>query len=90
MMLDPDLVDQRKKLPKSKHPQLFGWTAQMSLLADVADLIYKQATGNPRAALPRPLTAADFVSHARRQARMNLLIQRFSPRHVHLTPQIEL
>lgn len=99
MLLDPDLVADRKQQAKDatanrkktvRHPPLFGWSAEMSLLADIADIAYKQATGNPRAALPRPLTATDYISHARRQSRMDQLIKRFSPRHVGLTPQIDL
>lgn len=60
----------------------------MSLLADGIDLIYKRATRDPRAALPRPLTGLDYLQHARRQAAMNRAVALFSPRHVHLTPKL--
>ncbi len=87
-MLDPKLAEKRAKLPKAKNPQLFRWTAEMSLLADGIDLLYKRVTADPRAALPRPLTAIDHLSLAKRQAAMNRTVARFSPRHVHLTPQL--
>jgi hypothetical protein len=87
-MLDPELAELRAKLPKAKNPQLFGWTAEMSLLADGIDLMYKRVTQDPRAALPRPLTAVDHLSLAKRQKAMNRAIALFSPRHVHLTPQL--
>lgn len=76
-------------MPKAKNPQLFGWTAEMSLLADGIDLIYKRATRDPRAALPRPLNALDYLKHGKRQAAMDKAVAAFSPRHVHLTPQLD-
>lgn len=89
LMLDPSLADERNRLPKAKNPQLFGWTAQMHLLADIADILYKTAAHDPKVSLPRPLTAVDHLSLARRQAGMNRLIMQFSPRHSRLTPQLE-
>ncbi|AHH20858.1 hypothetical protein NONO_c60820 [Nocardia nova SH22a] len=89
MLLNPDLVAERKKAPKAKNPPLLGWTSQMSLLADIADLIYKQLTRDGAARLARPLTAVDFVDLAKRQAAMNRVVAQFSPRHVHLTPQLD-
>lgn len=90
LMLDPDLAAERKKLPKVKNPQLFRWTPEMHLLADIADILYKTATRDPKVSLPRPLTAIDHLSLAHRQAGMNRTIARFSPRHAHLTPQLEV
>lgn len=87
-MLNPKLAEKRAKLPKAKNPQLYGWTAEMSLIADGIDLMYKRATGDPHAALPRPLTALDHLSLAKRQAAMNRTIALFSPRHAHLAPQL--
>lgn len=88
LMLDPELAELRAKMPKAKNPQLLGWTAEMSLLADGIDLLYKRFTGDARASLPRPLTAVDHRSLANRQAAMNRTIARFSPHHVKLTPKL--
>ncbi|MEV0357103.1 hypothetical protein AB0H71_13680 [Nocardia sp. NPDC050697] len=88
-MLDPKLAELRKGMPKAKNPQLFGWTAEMHLLADAVDIALKKATHDPKASIPRPLTATDHLSRAKRQAGMNKVIAIFTPEHVHLTPQIE-
>jgi hypothetical protein len=61
----------------------------MSLLADIADLLYKQTTHDGSARLPRPLTAIEFVKVAKRQDRMNRLVAQFSPTHIDLTPQLD-
>ncbi|MFC8531937.1 hypothetical protein [Nocardia sp. NPDC057227] len=89
LMLDPKLAELRKGLPKAKNPPLFGWTAEMHLLADAVDIALKKATHDPKASIPRPLTAVDHLSLSKRQAGMNRLIATFSPQHVRLTPQIE-
>jgi hypothetical protein len=89
LMLNPELAVERKKLKKAKNPQLFGWTSEMHLLADIADILYKTAAHDPNVALPRPLTALDHLSLMRRQAAMNRTVMQFSPHHAHLTPQLE-
>ena len=88
LMLDPRGAEIRAKLPKAKNPPLEGFTAQMHLLTDIADLLYKKITHDPKAHLPRPLTAVDHLSLAKRQAGMDRAIARFSPHHAHLTPKL--
>lgn len=60
----------------------------MNLLADIADVLYKQAARDPSVSLPRPLTAADLLSLSKRQAAMNRTIAIFSPQHTALTPKL--
>lgn len=75
--------------PKASNPQLFRFTNTMHLLTDIGDLIYKQAVKDPASvSLPRPLTAVDHLKLQRRQAGMNRAIERFAPRHAHLTPRL--
>lgn len=87
-MLDPKLAELRKSLPKATNPPLVGWTSEMHLLTDIGDLIYKYVTRDPKAHLPRPLTAVDHLSLEKRQTRMNRAVSQFSPQHAHLTPQL--
>jgi len=75
-------------MPKAKHPPLVGFTSEMHLITDIADLMLKWMTRDPKAHLPRPLTAVDHLSLSKRQAGMNRAIARFSPHHAHLTPQL--
>lgn len=88
-MLDPKLAELRSKMPKSKNPPLVGWTPEMHLLADIADMLYKRFTGDPKARLPRPLTAADHLALRKRQAGIDRTIALFSPQHAHLTPKLD-
>lgn len=89
LLLDPVLAEATAKLPKAKNPPLHGFTRQMHLLTDIGDLILKQIAKDPEtAALPRPLTATDYLSVAKRQARMDRTVALFSPRHAHLAPRL--
>ncbi|MGW4719795.1 hypothetical protein [Nocardia sp. NPDC004260] len=90
LLLNPEIAEANKGKPKPKHPQLFRFTNEMHLLTDIGDILYKQAVKDPRSvSLPRPLTAADHLSRAKRQAGMNRVVAQFSPQHVHLTPRID-
>jgi hypothetical protein len=61
----------------------------MHLLTDIGDLLLKRIAKDPQTAcLPRPLTAVDHLSIAKRQARMDRTIALFSPRHAHLSPRL--
>lgn len=89
LRLDPKIAAETAKLPKSKNPQLWRFTPEMHLLTDIGDLLLKRIAKDPQtAALPRPLTAVDYLSVAKRQARMDRTVALFSPRHAHLSPRI--
>lgn len=89
LLLDPDVAKANTGRPRGKHPQLFRFTNQMHLLTDIGDLIYKQAVKDPAtASLPRPLTAADHLSLAKRQAGLDRMVALFSPAHAHLAPRL--
>ncbi|MET8648409.1 hypothetical protein [Nocardia aurea] len=75
-------------MPKSRNPPLVGFTPEMHLLTDIADLLYKRFAQDPKAHFPRPLTAADHLSLAKRQAGINRIVAKFSPQHAHLTPTV--
>lgn len=87
--LNPELAGKRKKLPKAKNPPLFGYSAEMYLITDLADLLYKRFARDPGVSFPRPLTAVDHLSLAKRQAGMDRLIRSFFPDHTHLTPNLK-
>lgn len=89
LLTDPALAEAAAKLPKSKNPPAFRFTAELHALRDIADLQIAQFAKDPRASmLPRPLTGADVLGLQKRQAAMNRLVSVFSPTHVDLTPKL--
>lgn len=89
LLTDPELAEQAAKLPKSKNPPAFGFSAEIHALRDIADLLIARMVKDPRASmLPRPLTGADLLALQKRQAAMNRMVATFSPRHTRLTPTL--
>lgn len=93
LLLDPELARQTRKMPKAKAPQLFRFDNTMHRLTDIGDIVLKTAIarggGDPDAvSLPRPITAADQLLLARRQAGMDKTIATFFPAHRRLTPRL--
>lgn len=89
LLLDPEIAEASAGKPKAKNPQLWRFGTTQHLLTDLTEITLKRAVADPKSiSLPRPLTAADHLSLAKRQARMNRMVARFSPRYAHLTPKL--
>lgn len=93
LMLDRDLADATKDLPRATHPQLFGFSSLHHLLTDVGDIVLQTAVARAggdveSARLKRPLTAADHLDLERRQQNMHKLFNVWFPGHMDKVPKL--
>lgn len=94
LMLDRDLAEATKDLPRATHPQLFGYTSLHHMVADLSDITLQVAVARgggdvESARLKRPLTAADHLDLERRQKNMNKLFSVWFPGHMDKVPKLQ-
>ncbi|WP_227979987.1 hypothetical protein [Nocardia spumae] len=94
LLLDPDLAEATKDIPRATHPQLFGFSSLHHLITDLADITLQAAVARgggdvESARLKRPLTAAVQLDLQQRQTNMRKLFIDWFPDHMDKVPKLK-